>query len=319
MRLLPRRRVLSLVAAPAALAFPQAGAGVPAVRWRGSVLGARATLVLEQVNEGRARAIIERVLAEIDRLEGVFSLQRETSALSRLNRDGRLVAPPHELVDVLSEARRIHRLSAGMFDPSIQPLWRLHADAFARADGPSGGPSPREIERGLARTGFDSVALEPGEVRFTKPGMALTLNGIAQGAITDRIADLLRNEGLDHGLIDTGEIRAIGRRASGRRWPVALEARSGPAQRVLLDGNAVATSDPDGTLFGADRRHHHLLDPRTGRSSIHARPVSVIASRAVVADALSTALALMPPEGARAVAARAGPGVRMVRAGDSAF
>lgn len=300
-----RRRVLGMIAAPAALALGGARRAVPAVRWRGSALGAAASLVIEQVDEARARRLIERVLAEIDRLEAIFSLHRARSALSILNRTGRLVAPPLELVDLLTEAARIHRLSSGAFDPTVQPLWRLHAAHFAGPGAPAGGPPQAAVERVRERVGFERVLIEPAEIRFARPGMALTLNGIAQGAITDRVADLLRNEGLEHVLIDLGEVRALGGHASGEAWSVdvarpAHGALSG--HRVALRDMAVATTDPAGTVFDAGRGvHHHLLDPRTGRSSTHARRVTVVAPRAVVADALSTALALMPEDEAHVV------------------
>lgn len=302
------------MAAPAALLFPAATDRVPSVRWRGSALGAEAMLVIEQVDEARARRLIGQVLAEVDRLESIFSLHRARSALSVLNRQGHLVSPPHELVDVLSEAARVHRLSSGAFDPSIQPLWRLHAGHFARSGANAAGPSPSAVGRARERVGFERVMVEPAEIRFATAGMALTLNGIAQGAITDRIADMLRNEGLGHVLIDLGEIRAVGAHTWGSPWSVD---RSWPgAGRLALRDRAVATSDPGGTVFDTGRGlHHHLLDPRTGRSSAHARPVTVVAPRAILADALSTALALMPPEEASAVVGLAGPDVSMIDAG----
>ena len=49
------------------------------------------------------------------------------------------------------------------------------------------------------------------KVRFALPGMAITLNGIAQGYITDRIATLLQDAGMGDVLLDIGEVRALGR------------------------------------------------------------------------------------------------------------
>ena len=52
--------------------------------------------------------------------------------------------------------------------------------------------------------------------------MALTLNGIAPGYMTDRIVELLKNEGLDHALVDLGEIRVIGSRADREPWRAGI-------------------------------------------------------------------------------------------------
>ncbi len=54
--------------------------------------------------------------------------------------------------------------------------------------------------------------------------MALTLNGIGQGYVADRVAALLEAEGLTDILIDTGEFRALGGSPEGGEWPVRLEA-----------------------------------------------------------------------------------------------
>ncbi|HEX6141209.1 MAG TPA: FAD:protein FMN transferase [Geminicoccaceae bacterium] len=311
MRRLGRRRFLSLIAAPAAIALPGAGGARPeAVRWQGTALGARASLVMGGIDAARGRRLIGHVLAEIDRLERIFSLHRADSALSLLNRQGRLTTPPQELVDVLAEAARIHRLSGGAFDVTIQPLWRLHAGHFARPQAPATGPSAAAVAQARERTGFEQVEIGPDEIRFARPGMAITLNGIAQGTVTDRIADLLRGEGLEHVLIDMGEIAATGHHPSGRAWSIGL----GAAGRLELRDAAVATTDPRGTTFDAAGRHHHLLDPRTGRSSGHARRVTVVAPRASLADALSTALAVMPPEEAGRVRRRLDGSVRILDA-----
>ncbi|GLI92757.1 hypothetical protein LMG27198_17490 [Methylocystis echinoides] len=53
--------------------------------------------------------------------------------------------------------------------------------------------------------------------------MALTLNGIAQGYITDRVCDLLRREGVGHTMVDMGELRALDVRPDGSLWRVGLE------------------------------------------------------------------------------------------------
>ena len=88
-----------------------------------------------------AVAITARCLTEIDRLENILSLHRTESALSRLNREGRLDAPPFELLDCLAQAQAVHRASGGRFDVTLQPLWALWAEAA------TGGRRPTLLER----------------------------------------------------------------------------------------------------------------------------------------------------------------------------
>ena len=139
--------------------------------------------------------------------------------------------------------------------------------------------------------------------------MAITLNGVAQGFITDRVADLLRAAGFDDVLIDLGEIHALGERPGGGAWRAGLADPREPARLLaelpLGEGAgllpALATSSGAGTRFGPDPRLHHLLDPRTGRSANHHAAVSVAAPRATLADGLSTALSVIAPQRAQAL------------------
>jgi thiamine biosynthesis lipoprotein len=139
--------------------------------------------------------------------------------------------------------------------------------------------------------------------------MALTLNGIAQGYLTDRLADILRANGCDRVLADMGksEIRLVGRRPDGEPWRIGLADPLAPDRvGVTLDlaDRCISTSGGYGTKFEATGRYHHLFDPTTGRSAGHYIAVSVVAASTMVADALSTALYVTPPErGGRLLAA----------------
>ena len=305
-----RRRFLAIAAAAAGLPFAALRAGAetaPLHRWSGIALGAAAEIVLYDPDATRARRLIARCVAEIDRLEDVFSLYRPESAVSRLNRDGRLAAPPLELVALLAEARTYSERTEGAFDATVQPLWRLYAAHFARASADPRGPGEAAHARARALVDYHAVKIEPAAVRFARPGMALTLNGIAQGYITDRVAALLQDAGMVDVLLDIGEVRALGRHPDGRPWRVGLRRAAQPetiARTVTLTDRAVATSAGIASPFDASGRHHHLFDPATGRPAPGAGQVSVIAPRATMADALSTALAVSSPARALTYAAR---------------
>ncbi|WP_281993188.1 FAD:protein FMN transferase [Sulfitobacter geojensis] len=274
-----RRRFLTISAA--ALAFPGRSLAAPVYTWQGIALGARATLRLAHPD---AKAISARVAAEITRLEDIFSLYRPNSSLMQLNRTGRLDFPPFELLECLSIAGTVHRASEGRFDPTIQPLWACYAEASARG----GLPEKNVITRARLKIGWERARIDSSAI-VLGPQMALTLNGIAQGYIADRVAEMLSDEGLTNVLIDTGEFRALGVHPDGRAWPVAL-ATGG---EVPLDTRALATSAPLGTTFDEYSQVGHIIDPRTGQpTQSHWQEISVSAASAAVADALSTAACL---------------------------
>jgi len=313
--MIARRRFLSLVAACSAAFVPltrvRAGQTPETVVWKGTVLGAAASMTLVHPDRTYALTAIDGCVEEIARLEAIFSLYRADSAIARLNAHGELRAPPHELLELLSFGLALSAQSRGAFDPTVQPLYRLHAEHFAVAGATASGPSPEAIAQVLRRVDFTAVEMRPDRIRLGRPGMAITLNGIAQGYITDRVADRLRAAGFDDVLVDLGEARALGRHADGHAWRAAVRDPRDPA-RTLFEltlgsgrgaASALATSAGQGTRFGTDPRIHHLFDPHTGHSANHYLCVSVAARRATLADGLSTALSATPPAAAEALLA----------------
>ena len=270
--MLTRRRFIAI---SAALAPSMALAQQPDLHIEtGLALGAKVTLRLQHLDAPQLAAL---AMAEIRRLEQVFSLYLPDSALARLNRDGRLPEPPFELLECLALAGSVHAASEGRFDPTVQPLWR--AEAVARE---AGTPlSDADRARAGALIDWVSVRLEPEAITL-RPGMALTLNGIAQGYIADRVAALLAGHGLTRALIDTGEMVALPE----GDWPVQLQAGGS----LELRNRALATSAPLGMTFGGDGVTSHILDPRTARPVLSPwRVVTISAPSAALADALSTA------------------------------
>lgn len=307
-----RRRFVSVIgasAACAALPFARAsttGAPQPVV-WKGTALGALASITLVHENREHALRVLAACIAEVERLERVFSLYRADSALSRLNEAGELRAPPAELVELLSASLALARASGGAFDPTIQPLYRLYEAHFRTPGAASAGPDDEAIAQALLRVDHRRVDVSADRVALGLRGMAITLNGIAQGYVTDRIADRLRGEGFGGVAVDLGEARAAGRRADGGAWIAAVVDPDEPSRTLfeLAMGDApgqvaaLATSAGAGTRFGSDPRVHHLFDPHTGRSANRYASVSVAASRATIADGLSTALSVLGAERAR--------------------
>jgi FAD:protein FMN transferase len=298
---LSRRRFIGVTAAAAGLSLlplsRAARAEAHLVTWQGQAMGAVATLQVHHHDRGIAERLVERSIAEVRRLEAVFSLYREDSALVVLNRHGVLVAPPADLIALLAECRRYWELTGGAFDPTVQALWLLYRDHFSKPDADLQGP-PQSILRGvLERVGFGQVAYDANRIVLPRRGMGLTLNGIAQGYITDRVVDILRAGGIESSLVDMGEPRAIGSRPSGEPWRVGIADPDRPGEignTLEAVDRAVATSGSYGFRFDPAGRFNHLIDPRTGQSAVLYRSITVAMPTASAADALSTAFSLMP-------------------------
>jgi FAD:protein FMN transferase len=319
--LLSRRRFIGISAAAAGLSLLPFGRAAKAdahlVTWQGQAMGAVATLQVHHHDRNAAERLIGRSLAEVRRLEAVFSLYREDSALTTLNRRGVLVAPPADLVSVLTECRRCWELTDGAFDPTVQSLWALYQDHFSRPDADPHGPSATALREALERVGFGQVAFDVNRIVLPRRGMELTLNGIAQGYVTDRVVDILRSGGIGSSLVDMGEPRAMGSHPSGGPWRVGIADPDDPEQvgdTLQAVDQAVATSGAYGFHFDRDGRFNHLLDPRTAASAHRYRSVTVIMPTAAAADALSTAFSLLPPDGIANALRKVGGEVRLVTA-----
>ncbi len=313
---LTRRRVMKIAGAAAAAPLLAGAAGglvgtktPPIVRWRGVAMGAPASLTLCHPDPSVSRAAIEACTAEVMRLEAVFSLHRADSELVGLNIHGALPNPSHDLVKVMAAARTYGAATDGAFDPTVQPLWSLYASYFSAKR--TTGPARRRIEAARALVDYRAIEIDHRRIVFVRPGMAVALNGIAQGYITDRVTDLLRNAGFDNVLVEMGESRALGGHPSGRTWRIGIAdpatqvgASGTPLHTLALDNNALATSGGYGTRFEPTGRFNHLFDPATGASANRLASVSVRAPSAMQADALATALAVMAPEKGRVLVSK---------------
>lgn len=295
-----RRRVIGITAAAAGMALIPFGRNVraapSAVTWRGEAMGAQATLVINHPDRALALRLVDEVAAEVRRLERIFSLYREDSDLTRLNRQGFLISPATELVDILRCCNDVWRLTGRAFDPTVQPLWVAYQRHFSDPRASAAGPSRKVLREALDRVGFDKLAYSEDRIELPAAGSALTFNGIAQGYVTDRVVDLLRGGGIEHALVDMGESRAIGSAPEGRPWRIGIAdpSSSDSIVKVLqVTDRAVATSSPLGFQFDAHGQFTHIIDPRTGSTPQRYASLSVIARKAVMADALSTAFNLM--------------------------
>jgi len=289
-----RRRVIQLFAASAAFGLSPvpARAGNALRHWSGLAMGADASLTIRHEDAREAERLLWLARQEISRLESIFSLYRSQSALSRLNREERLNAPPQDLLGLLSLCGAIHRATEGAFDPAIQALWEYHAQTLS-------GVRPVDEEEFLwilDRSGWAHLEVSPDLITFQKPGAALTLNGIAQGYATDKVVALLRANGLEHVLASVGEIAAMGERAPDEPWRIGLNNPTegeGPLQLILKD-LAIATTAPLATTLDPAGRIGHIINPRSGLpAQSQWRQISVIHPSAAIADGLSTGMALL--------------------------
>lgn len=248
---------------------------------------------------------IARGFAEIRSLEAAASLSRPDSALSRLNRDGRLAAPPPKLLALTRFALDLAEASGGAFDPTVQPLWPLWRDAIEAGR----RPAAADLARTVALIDWRSVRVSDDMIAFGRPGVAMTLNGVLQGYGADLVIAAAQRLGVPNAFVDTGEFGAYGRAANGAPWRLGVATRDEPDRPYLVDDHFsgfAATSAGAGTPFSRDGADNHLFDPRTGASPHLVEQTSAFAPSGALADGLSTAAYVMGEPAGRALAERFG-------------
>ncbi|MFH1091056.1 MAG: FAD:protein FMN transferase, partial [Pseudomonadota bacterium] len=123
-------------------------------------------------------------------------------------------------------------------------------------------------------------------------------DGVAKGYIVDRAGDKLKRAGLKNALINAGgNILAWGNSPAGKPWRIGVQDPWRPGQWlkvIALTDKAVATSGSYERFFDQKHDFHHLLDPKTGWPAGRLVSASVVASTAVLADAMSTAVFVNP-------------------------
>lgn len=272
------------------------------VRETRSAMGTVVTLTVLHPERAAAAAMVRRAFEEMARLESVLTRHHADGAVYRLNLEGELLDAPVEVIEVLTAARTVSEWSDGAFDVTALPLLEVLERSFAERGGP---PSDAEVAAAGALVGYQRVQVDGHTIKL-RPGTRVTLDGIAKGYIVDRTRDLLREMGAERVLVDAGgDMAATNAAGTGSPWTIAIQNpdAAAPADLVHLVDGSVATSGDYMRTFTNDRRHHHILDPRSGRSAAGTTSVSVLHRSAIWADALSTAYMVLGPDAGRAMQA----------------
>lgn len=263
-----------------------------------AIMGTAVSVELWAEDARRASAAMDAVMAEMHRIDRTMSPHRADSELSRINREAgeRPVPLSAEMAELVARAIEFSRWSDGAFDISYASAGQLYDYRAGVA------PDEAALAGARAAIGWQHLWLDrrAGTLRFGLAGMRIDLGGFAKGHAVDRCIALLRQRGIAHAIVSAGgDSHVLGDRR-GRPWMVAVRdpRRAGESVAVLpLQDAAVSTSgDYERYFERGGVRHHHLLDPRTGRSPDGVRSVTIVADDGLTAEALSKTVFVLGPE-----------------------
>ena len=285
-------------AAGTSLAYPKGSKTKDTLLWRERVMmGFGTTLWLQAAHYDvdRLETALSSCVTLLHDIERELSLYIATSALSRLNATGQFQGYAPHLFKLLKIANSVSAQCDGLFDVSMQPLWRV----WQAARELDRVPSRKLIDATCQRVNWREISITPEAIRFELEGMAVSLNGIAQGYAADEVRKNLISHGITNARIDTGETASINPIGVTDSESFHIEDRfnvgTGTGPTVAPNGRAMATSsDAHTTFFG--HQDHHILHPRTGYSPQYWASVTVISSSCTLADALTKVFFMLAPK-----------------------
>jgi thiamine biosynthesis lipoprotein len=236
-----------------------------------------------------ARAMANRAMTEVRRIEAKYSRYRPDSVVGRINAaaGGEPVSIDEETSKLLDYADAVWRSSGGRFDMTSGVLRRAWDFKSGRL------PAQTQLDALLPLVGWDKVERGPGWVRLSEPGMELDFGGFGKEYAVDCAADLCAAAGWQHGLVNLGgDLRVLGPQADGSAWHIGIRhpraADSVLATVALVEGALASSGDYERFMEVDGQRYCHILDPRTGWPVHGWQSVSVTASRCLVAGSIST-------------------------------
>jgi thiamine biosynthesis lipoprotein len=263
-----------------------------------AIMGTRCAVEIWSEDKVAGEAAIAAVFAEMRRIDTLMSTYKADSEISRVNA-GAARAPVQvsaELFALIEAAQEFSRLSQGAFDITYASVGYLY-DYRARQR-----PDERAVAAALPTVDFRQLRLDAQRrtVAFGKPGMRIDLGGIAKGYAVDRGIAILASRGVTRAMVNAGgDTRVTGDRF-GQPWVIGIrhpDRSDEVVLRIPLTEAAFSTSGDYERYFDeGGRRHHHILDPKTGDSPRELRSVTIIASNATRTDGLSTAVFVLGPK-----------------------
>lgn len=265
-------------------------------------MGTEVTLRVVSDSEKKAYAAYKMVVDEFERVEKIMSSWKSGSDVAKLNqaKANRWVKVNAEVFRLLVLSDKYSRLTSGAFDVTVggfRGLWKFDQDK----DGTI--PTASQVKRRLSIIGYQKLKLDKkmGRAKKLKPGVKITLGGIAKGYALERSVELLHKAGFKNFILQAGgDLFASGDKM-GRPWRVGVRDPRGKAGDVfaampLSDKTFSTSGDYERYVIRDGRRYHHILDPLTGFPAVGARSVTVWADSPMIADVWSTALFVLGPE-----------------------
>jgi thiamine biosynthesis lipoprotein len=271
-------------------------------------------------DEALAHATLQRIVAEVERVDAQLSEARSSSETSLVNRaaGGAPAVVSPELVGLLVRSRELSGLTQGAFALTagvLTPLWPFDAPASLQR-----APDRASLEAAVAKVGDDRLGLDVERHAVTLPaGARIELRHMLRGYSLTRALAAIADLRVVGALVALGGAVAVRGDKEGKPWIVGIQDPRGSGYFAVLPvaSEAVVTRGDYERWFmpPGGKRYHDVLDPHTGLPAGGCRSVTIVSPDAVLADVLASAVMVLgAEEGLRLVDQSPGAGAVLVTA-----
>lgn len=242
-----------------------------------------------------AVSAIQDAFTAMQNVEKLMSIYDNNTELSTLNKNKILRNPSQELLYVLNRSLFYSNISNGAFDVTVQPTLDLFTNTFNVL---KRSPTEQEILAAQKKIDYKKIIFKNNSI-VIGPNTTITLGAIAKGYAVDKAIEVLQSEEIDRALVIAGgDLRAIGTAAMKQPWIVSLQNPRNSTEYITLievHDQSVATSGDYERYFDENKTFHHIINPKTGMSATELISVTIIAPKAMDADALGTTVFVLGP------------------------
>ena len=317
------KRIISLLAVMALLLCGCAGLGKPEQKqYTATFLTLFDTVTTIVGHAASQEAFTEQTQKIHDQLQvyhQLFDIYNDYEGVNNLKtvNDQAGIAPvkvDKAIIDLLTNCRDFYELTSGRVNVamgSILSLWHVARNRGISDPANAALPNSEELEQAAEHIRFEEILIDEAASTVYIPDgeMSLDVGAIAKGWATQRVA-----ENAPAGMLISvgGNVCATGPKQGEHPWVIGIQNPDGGEylHTIYVESGCVVTSGDYQRTYTVDgKKYHHIIDPDTRMPADYWRSVTIVCQDSALADALSTALFLLPLEQGKALAEKCGADV----------
>ena len=263
------------------------------------LMGNRFEISAVSEDETWAQARIDEAIAEIQRIEALFTTFNDNSQTNRINANAGIspVKVDREVFELVKRSLRISEVTQGAFDITYgsidKSLWNFDTQMTAL-------PDPKTTRQMVRLINYRNVILDEaeGSVFLKEKGMRIGFGGIGKGYAAEMAKRLMIQRGVENGIVNaSGDLTTWGAQPNGEPWTIGIahpDAKEQPFSYFNISNISVATSgNYEKYVMIGGKKYSHTIDPKTGLPVSGIKSVTIICPNAEIADAMATPVTVM--------------------------